>query len=87
MSDLTIIYKNKYSINSSLSSSSLSYESLKQMFLEKMASLHQAALAGSVEILKLLLDHGASANLKDQKGELVYISKKKSNENDVVIFR
>lgn len=35
-----------------------------------MSGLHQAALMGHTEIMALLLENGASINLKDNKGEL-----------------
>jgi CASK-interacting protein len=33
-----------------------------------MGSIHEAAVAGNIEILKLLIDNGANVNLKDNKG-------------------
>ncbi|CAF0850929.1 unnamed protein product [Adineta ricciae] len=33
-----------------------------------MSSIHEAAVAGNVDILKLLIDNGANVNLKDNKG-------------------
>ncbi|CAF3532897.1 unnamed protein product [Rotaria socialis] len=33
-----------------------------------MGSIHEAAVGGNVEILKLLIDNGANVNLKDNKG-------------------
>ncbi|CAF0792935.1 unnamed protein product [Adineta steineri] len=33
-----------------------------------MSSIHEAAVAGNIEILKLLIDNGANVNLKDNKG-------------------
>jgi ankyrin repeat protein len=33
-----------------------------------MSALHQASLMGSTEVIKQLLEHGASADLKDNKG-------------------
>ena len=34
-----------------------------------MAALHQAALVGNVDIMKLLLDGGAAVDIRDNKGE------------------
>ena len=34
-----------------------------------MAALHQAALVGSTDIMRLLLDVGASIDIEDNKGE------------------
>ena len=34
-----------------------------------MAALHQAALVGSTDIMRLLLDAGASIDIEDNKGK------------------
>jgi len=37
-----------------------------------MSPLHQAALVGEVNIMKLLLDHEAHVDIKDNKGKYIY---------------
>ena len=34
----------------------------------RMAALHQAALVGNMEILRMLLENGAAVDVKDSKG-------------------
>ena len=36
-----------------------------------MSALHQAALVGNVDIMKILLDNGAHADVKDAKGKTI----------------
>ena len=38
-----------------------------------MAALHQAALVGNVDIMKLLLDSGAAVDIRDSKGGCSFI--------------